>query len=93
MQAFPFDPSPDWTRFYSSGKEIHEYIKRTAKKWDLERDVYLNTRVKSAVWQDADGRWEVTVESDGVQRQEYAEVLISAQGGLECVTSSICTSI
>ncbi|KAK5943971.1 hypothetical protein PMZ80_003252 [Knufia obscura] len=83
IYAFPFDPSPDWTRFYSSGKEIHEYIKRTAKKWDLERDVYLNTRVKSAVWQDADGRWEVTVESDGVQRQEYAEVLISAQGGLD----------
>ena len=82
-QAFPFDPSPDWTHFYSSGKEIHEYIKRTAKKWDLDRDVYLNTKVTSAVWQEDAAQWKVTVECEGVRRDEYAEVLISAQGALE----------
>ena len=43
----------------------------------------LNTRVLSAAWQEDEGQWKVTVESNGVQRDEFAEVLISAQGGLE----------
>jgi cation diffusion facilitator CzcD-associated flavoprotein CzcO len=82
-QAFPFDPSPDWTRFYSSGAEIQAYIKRTAKKWSLDRDVYLNTRVKSATWQPEPGVWAIVVEHNGVRRTEHAEILISAQGGLD----------
>lgn len=69
--------------FYSSGQEDHDYIKRTAKKWNLTRNVQLNTKVTSAVWQDQSGQWKVTVESEGVQREEYAEVLISAQGPLD----------
>ena len=83
IQAFPFDPSPEWTHFYASGNEIHDYIKRTVKKWNLDRDIHLNTKVTSATWQEDDGLWKVTVESEGVRRDEYAEVLISAQGALE----------
>ena len=82
-QAFPFDPNPEWTRFYSSGKEIHDYIKKTAKKWDLDRDVQLSSKVTSAVWQEELGRWKVTVQSEEQTREEYAEVLISAQGALK----------
>ncbi len=83
MQTFPFEPSPEWSYFYSSGPEIQSYIKRTAKKWDLTRDVQLNTKVISAVWQGESGEWKVTVEKDGVRRDEYAEVFISAQGVLD----------
>ncbi|KAI1623483.1 hypothetical protein EDD37DRAFT_425844 [Exophiala viscosa] len=82
IYAFPFDPNPDWTRFFSSGAEIQDYIKRTAKKWDLERDVYLNTRVVAATWQEDSGVWKVTVEHEGQQRDEYCEILISGQGVL-----------
>ena len=83
IYTFPFEPSPEWSRFYSSGHEIHDYIKRTANKWNLTRDVHLNTKVTSAVWKEEIGQWEVTVESEGIQRVEYAEVLISAQGVLD----------
>lgn len=83
MQAFPFDPNPEWTHFYSSGQEIQEYIKKTAKKWNLDRDVQLNTNAVRAVWQEDLGQWKVTVEIGGVRRDEFAEVLISGQGGLQ----------
>ncbi|KAK5400860.1 hypothetical protein LTR06_011171 [Exophiala xenobiotica] len=82
IYAFPFDPNPDWLRFYSSGPEIHDYMKRTVKKWNLDRDVQLNTRVLSAYWQEDSGKWKVTIEHDGVQRVEFADIVISAQGNL-----------
>ncbi|KAK0295900.1 hypothetical protein LTR91_011249 [Friedmanniomyces endolithicus] len=80
--AFPFDPNPDWSRFYSSGTEIQDYILRTAKKWDLDRDVRLNHWVREARWVDERGQWRVTVEHQGQRRDEYADVLLSGQGVL-----------
>lgn len=83
LQAFPFDPNPDWTRFYSSGAEIHQYIVKTAKKWHLDRDVQLNTKVVRAEWVESKGMWKVTVEKEGQIRDEWADVVISGQGALE----------
>jgi cation diffusion facilitator CzcD-associated flavoprotein CzcO len=82
IYAFPFDPNPDWSRFYSSGPEIEAYIKSTAKKWNLDRDVKLNTKVVGAEWNEAKGEWKVIVELDGAQREEYCDILISGQGVL-----------
>ncbi len=48
----------------------------------LDRDIQLNTQVTRAEWQEEEGVWKVTVVHDGVTRDEYAEVLISAQGVL-----------
>ena len=52
------------------------------KKWNLDRDLELNTRVKSAHWQEATGQWKVTVEHEGKQRVEFCDILISGQGVL-----------
>ncbi|KAF9888521.1 hypothetical protein FE257_008628 [Aspergillus nanangensis] len=82
IYAFPFDPNPDWPRFYSSGPSIHDYIKRTAKKWNLDRDVQLDTRVVGAHWQEQSGKWKITVEHGGVEREEFCDILISGQGNL-----------
>ncbi|KAF9779077.1 hypothetical protein IL306_002713 [Fusarium sp. DS 682] len=82
IYAFPFDPNPNWERFYASGGDILAYMKATVKKWNLDRDLQLNTRVIGAEWLDDLGQWKVTVEHEGVQREEFCHVLISAQGVL-----------
>lgn len=82
IYAFPFDPNPDWSRFYASGADILQYMKHTVKKWSLDRDLQLNTKVVGAWWQEELGQWKVTVEHEGNQRDEYCHVLISAQGVL-----------
>lgn len=84
IYAFPFDPNPNWSRFYASGPEIEDYIKRTARKWNLDRDVKLNTKVIAAVWLEDQGEWKVTVEdvNSGAQREQYCNILISSQGVL-----------
>ncbi|OAG39283.1 hypothetical protein AYO21_06487 [Fonsecaea monophora] len=82
LYAFPFDPNPRWSRFYASGAEIFEYISRTVRKWNLDRDIQLNTKVVGAYWQEDTGTWKVVVEHNGVQREEYADILVSGQGFL-----------
>ncbi|KAF2649793.1 FAD/NAD(P)-binding domain-containing protein [Lophiostoma macrostomum CBS 122681] len=82
IYAFPFDPNPDWSRFYASGAEILEYFKKTVKKWNLDRDLQLNTKVVGANWNEELGQWKVTVEHQGVQREDWCHVLISGQGVL-----------
>ncbi|KLO84691.1 monooxygenase [Fusarium fujikuroi] len=82
IYAFPFDPNPNWERFYASGGDILSYMKATVKKWNLDRDLQLNTRVIGAEWLDDLGQWRVTVEHEGIQREEFCHVLISAQGVL-----------
>lgn len=66
----------------SQGPAIQNYIKQTVKDWNLDRDLYLDTRVVGAQWQEATGEWKVTVENQGKQRDEYCEILISGQGVL-----------
>ncbi|OQU97519.1 hypothetical protein CLAIMM_03444 [Cladophialophora immunda] len=78
IYAFPFDPNPSWTRFFSTGPEIWAYMKKTAQKWNLERDVKYNHRVTGAYWQEGRGQWQVMVEHNNNIIEDYADILISA---------------
>ncbi|KAI9713061.1 MAG: hypothetical protein M1820_001046 [Bogoriella megaspora] len=82
IYAFPFDPNPNWSHFYSTGPEILEYFQRTVKKWNLDRDVQFNHTVKGAFWLEDRAQWELIVEHEGEEREEYADILISARGFL-----------
>jgi|SRR5690242_133901 len=84
IYAFPFDPNPDWTRFYASGAEILNYFKKTTKKWNLDRDLQLNTKVVGAQWHDSEGMWEVEVQNTRTEekRKEWCHILVSGQGVL-----------
>lgn len=82
MQAFPFDPKPDWTHFYATGADIQSYIESTVQKWNLDRDIKLNHRVMETMWQEDLGKWKVTVENSDRTFVEYADILVSGQGVL-----------
>lgn len=58
-------------------------MKKTAQKWNLERDVKYNHRVVGTHWQETQGQWKVYVEHDGHVSETFADVLISAQGFLK----------
>jgi cyclohexanone monooxygenase len=48
-----------WTERYASQPEILRYINHVADRFDLRRDIQLSTRVTSAVFDEATGRWAV----------------------------------
>ncbi|MFN6442054.1 MAG: flavin-containing monooxygenase [Nostoc sp. DedSLP01] len=46
-----------WTQRYASQPEILRYLNHVADRFDLRRDIQLNTRVLSATFDEAVGRW------------------------------------
>ncbi len=60
-----------WSERYASQPEILRYIHHVAARFDLRRDIRLNTRVASAVFDDATGRWTVRTESGEVMTARF----------------------
>lgn len=58
-------------------------MKKTAVKWNLERDVKYDHRVVGAYWQESLGQWKVLVEHGGTVTEDFADILVSAQGFLK----------
>src|SRR5262245_20454330 len=48
-----------WTERYASQPEILRYIEHVADRFDLRRDVQLSTRVTTAVFDEAERRWQI----------------------------------
>lgn len=60
-------------------------MEQVATKWNLDRDVQFSTRVIALDWLEDDGKWKIRVQEDGQERDEFADVLVSAQGFLRQV--------
>lgn len=68
-----------WSERYATQPEILRYIHHVCDRFDLWRDIYLNTRVRSAIYDDSDGRWRIETERGDVVSARY---LIMATGCL-----------
>ncbi len=68
-----------WTERYASQPEILRYINHVADRFDLRRDIQLETRVTAAVFDEATNRW--AVETDRGHRVS-AQFCIMATGCL-----------
>jgi cyclohexanone monooxygenase len=83
--SYSFDPALEqewqWTERYAPQAEILKYINHVADRYDLRRDVVLETRVTSAVFDDGRSRW--TVETDKGDRVT----------GRYCVMATGCLSV
>lgn len=60
-----------WTQRFPGSAELRAYFSFVAEKWDLRKDTYFNTQIRSAEWHENEGRWLVTA-ADGKQfRTKY----------------------
>lgn len=82
LYAFPFDPNPNWSKFYADGDEILEYVERICDKWNLRRNIKFNHKVTGLEWIEEDAKWKIRVSHKNVEREEFADFIISAQGFL-----------
>src|SRR6476659_4899077 len=53
----------EWIERYAGQPEILRYANHVADRFDLRRDIALNTNVASAKFDEADNRWRVTLDS------------------------------
>jgi cation diffusion facilitator CzcD-associated flavoprotein CzcO len=52
-----------WTERYPEHGEIRRYLNHVADRFDLRRDIRLETRVQAARYEDATNRWIITTET------------------------------
>ena len=69
----------EWPERYGTQPEILRYINHVADRFDLRRDVQLNTRVTSAVFDSEAGDWTVLTDQGDVVRARFC---IMAAGNL-----------
>ena len=71
----------DWSERYATQPEILRYISHVADRFDLRRDIQLNTRVTSALFDEASGSWTLTTAAGECFSTQY------------CIMATGCLSI
>ena len=72
----------NWTERYPEQPEILRYLNHVADRFNLRKDIQLNTRVKSARYDQDSNRWTITTEAGEIFRCTY---FITAVG---CLSSA-----
>lgn len=78
LYCFSFRPNPDWSRVFSPGHEIQQYLRDCAREEGLLSHLRLNTNMEEARWNDEAARWE-THTSAGSFTSDF---LVTATGHL-----------
>jgi cyclohexanone monooxygenase len=81
--SYPFDPELDqewtWSERYATQPEILRYVDHVVERYDLRRDIRLNTKVTSATFDEATDTWGVQAEGSGALTARW---LLMATGQL-----------
>lgn len=56
-----FEPNKEWSEFYASAPEIHQYWKHVADKFGCGKYIKLKQQVVQAAWSDDDSQWKLQV--------------------------------
>lgn len=67
LYSYPF-ARRDWTRTHARREELQQYLESVVDRYDLRRHIRLGTEVKAAVWVEAMGGYELTLEGGEVAR-------------------------
>jgi len=67
----------EWEEHFAGQPEIERYLNHVVDRFDLRRHMRFDARVTSAVYDDASGRWVVTVDEETEYRAKF---LVAATG-------------
>lgn len=81
--CYSFEPADHWTEYFSQHAELRTYFEHVMRKYGVEEHCQFETEVLSAAFDEASGRWAVTVRGpDGTTEVLDARAVISAVGAL-----------
>lgn len=78
LYSFSFALNPDWSRSYSSQREIWLYLRRCARRFGILPHIRWNNQLLDATWNDDEQRWHITT----TQAQFTTDFLILGNGPL-----------
>lgn len=75
--AYSFAPNPDWTRLYSPGNEIQDYLLRITDRYGMRDHIRFGTEMAEVRFDDDAERWHLrTADGD----EQWADVVVCATG-------------
>ncbi|KAG7423143.1 FAD-binding monooxygenase moxY [Fusarium oxysporum f. sp. raphani] len=79
---YTFAANPNWSKFYSGGAEIHNYLKDVAWRYDVQRYVKLQHLFQGANWDESEKKWKVRVRNLETDQAfiDTADILITGTG-------------
>lgn len=81
--CYSFEPSYEWSQYFSRQPELQAYFERCAKKYNVLQHFRFNTEVVGARFDEDSQQWLVTIrDQQGAEEQLAAKALISAVGQL-----------
>lgn len=85
VYQYSFAPNPNWSKLFSSGGEILEYVKSVAAEYKVDKKIKYSTKVIGATWDEMKGTWTVRTEHTSPEGtitndEVTAEIVISAVG-------------
>lgn len=83
IYTFPWEPNAQYTKFYAGAEEIHEYIRRTTKKYNLDKNISYESKVIESIWDDDEGKWKLKIQKGDKVIEDACEVLLDASGILK----------
>lgn len=80
--SYSFCLNPDWSRKYPLQREILDYLKSVAAKYDIEKHARFHSIVNSAHWEESSRTWLVTVTDLKASKTYHrrCKILVSAVG-------------
>jgi cation diffusion facilitator CzcD-associated flavoprotein CzcO len=78
LYSFSFAPNPEWSRTFSPGAEIWDYLRRCAGHFGVMPNIRFGHEVTGAAWDDGAQRWRIETS----QGAFTAQVLIAGTGPL-----------
>ena len=79
VYSLSFEQNPNWSRRYSTWREIQDYLTGLVDKWDLDKHLRRNTEIVSAEFDEDKGIWTLNTDHGDTFA---ARVVLSGVGGL-----------
>lgn len=78
---YKFEKRYKWKEFFSSGKDLQEYLQYVATKWGVDKNFKYNREVVAAKWDESRKLWNISLKhNDGTQETVTCNAIISAAG-------------
>ena len=89
--SFPWKMNPSWSHFYSSSREIWQYMKNIVDEEGMMKYIQLRTQVTAATWNEDRSKWIVKLQrlytpenpSDPQEWEEECDLLLNGCGFLK----------
>ena len=82
VYTFSWDPNPNWSHYFAYGPEIQKYFEGFADRHGSQKYMKLSTKVVEGKWNEADGKWFLTLENQITKEltHDWAHVLVNGAG-------------